>query len=186
MNCPHCDHPHSRVIETLRVAQGLRRTRACGECRLRFYTLERVEEWDATVRDYVEAKPAKKVTPIQKEPKAPRIERFAAAVTDPLMRAITEEARELLVEWWNVSRRSKHKDKATWTKSAWESSLRRMTLLPAHKQVQLARAGVENGWQALKIDYLREDVHAPTAAGRPMPKDPAMLAALDQWPDQID
>lgn len=186
MNCPQCDHPYSRIIETLRIAQGLRRTRVCGECRLRFYTLERIEQWDPTVRDYVEGKPAKKVVPLKKEPKAPRLERFAAAVTDPLMRGIAEEARELVVEWWNVSRRSKHREKAAWTKSAWESNLRRLALLPAHKQLQLAQAGVENGWQTLKVDYLREELSAPSAAGRPMPKDPAMLAALDQWPTQID
>jgi hypothetical protein len=48
----------------------------------------------------------------------------------------------------------------------------------------LAQAGVEHGWQALKPEYIKDELVRPTAAGRPMPKDPAMLAALEQWPSQ--
>jgi hypothetical protein len=48
----------------------------------------------------------------------------------------------------------------------------------------LALAGVEHGWQALKPEYLKQELAKPTASGRPMPKDPAMLAALEQWPEQ--
>lgn len=183
MNCPHCGHPYHRVLDTKRRPKGLRRTRVCGHCRKTFATTERIEEWDPTVADYVEPepKPEEKVLPIKKAPRAPRVETFQAEIDESFMRAITEEARPLLIEWWNVSRRSKHKDKAAWTKSAWEGSLRRVSLLPAHKQVLLARAGVEHGWQALKVDYLRDELNAPTGVGRPMPKDPAMLAALDEW-----
>lgn len=50
------------------------------------------------------------------------------------------------------------------------------------QQVALCAAGVEHGWQTTKPDYLKNELAKPTALGRPMPKDPAMLAALEQWP----
>jgi hypothetical protein len=89
-----------------------------------------------------------------------------------------------LVQWWNESRRSKHKGNATWTEAAWQASVSRVAALPQAQQMLLAQAGVEHGWQALKPEYIKDELARPTAAGRPMPKDPAMLAALEQWPSQ--
>jgi hypothetical protein len=98
--------------------------------------------------------------------------------------SVTPEARPLLVQWWNESRRSKHGAKATWTPAAWQASVLRVSRLPIEHQLALCRAGVEHGWQALKPEYLKDELTKPTGEGRPMPKDPAMLAALDSWPKQ--
>jgi transcriptional repressor NrdR len=46
LNCPGCDHQHSRVLES-RVAEAgdaMRRRRECLECGARFTTYERVEQ----------------------------------------------------------------------------------------------------------------------------------------------
>lgn len=194
MNCPKCGDPSTRVVETLRVVQGLRRHRICNgpKCRHRFRTMERIEEWDHTIRDYVQPgdiRPAPALVvvpnpPAEEKVAAKRSGAFVAQLNDADLAVLTADAQPLLVEWWNVSRRSKHGSKATWTFPAWQASVVRVSRLPAHQQVQLAQAGVEHGWQALKLDYLKDELQKPTAAGRPMPKDPAMLAALEQWPEQ--
>jgi hypothetical protein len=96
---------------------------------------------------------------------------------------IAAEAAPLLLQWWREARRSKWGNRATWTEAAWLSSCRRVGDLPADQQLALCQAGVENGWQALKVDYLDHGrAKVPTASGRPMPQHPSMLAALEQWP----
>jgi len=193
MNCPKCGGTSNRILDTIRVREGIRRHRICNgkRCRHKFATLERIEQWDPGIQSYVA------VVPDQPAPLAPVIqlqqERPVAAAKNQryLVDAdksdfltVCDEARPLLYEWWNVSRKSKHGSKAAWTEAAWLSSVARVAKLPDWQQVLLARAGVEHGWQALKPEYMKDELTAPTAQGRPMPKDPAMLAALEQWPSQ--
>ena len=86
----------------------------------------------------------------------------------------------MLLEWWNESRRSKHGSRAVWSEKAWLASVERIKALAPAQQVALCKAGVEHGWQALKPEFLKELVIRPPVSGRPMPKDPAMLAALEE------
>lgn len=193
MNCPKCGGTSSRIFETIRVREGLRRHRICNgkRCGHKFATLERVEEWDPVVRSYVAVageQPAALAPVIQlqqdRPPAAAKAQRYLVDASTSDFLGVCAEARPLLYEWWNVSRKSKHGTKATWTEAAWLSSVARVAKLPDWQQVLLARAGVEHGWQALKPEYMKDELTAPTAQGRPMPKDPAMLAALEQWPSQ--
>lgn len=190
MNCPECNHPQSRVTDTDRVAEGLRRYRICRNCFHRFATLERVELWDNTTGAYCPAEqvktPALVAVPEIKPAKQEAAARHMPGLNEACLEDVCPQARSLLVQWWNESRRSKHRRNATWTRAAWEASVARVSKLPPSQQIALCEAGVEHGWQALKIDYLQggRAQPMPSATGRPMPKDPAMLAALEQWPSQ--
>jgi transcriptional repressor NrdR len=42
MNCPFCQDPDSRVIDTRTVGEGIRRRRECQNCKQRFTTYERI------------------------------------------------------------------------------------------------------------------------------------------------
>jgi hypothetical protein len=190
MNCPSCGHIQSRVIETIRVRDGLRRHRICSKCRHKFSTLEQVALWDPALNGYVSAvdeRPALAVVPEPQPAEQP------AAAKRPSNRrwhpvgvpvGVCEEAAPLLLEWWNESRQSKQGGNAVWSEKAWLASVERVKALPDWKQVLLCKAGVEHGWQALKTEYLKDELAKPTGEGRPMPKDPAMLAALESWPKQ--
>jgi hypothetical protein len=191
MNCPSCDHTQSRVIETIRVRDGLRRHRICSKCRHKFSTLEQVALWDPTLNGYVsvvEERPALAVVPEPQPAGQP-----AVAKKRPNNRrwhplgvpaGVCQEAAPLLLEWWNDSRGSRHGGNAVWSEKAWLASVERVKALPSWQQVLLCKAGVEHGWQALKPEYLKDELAKPTGEGRPMPKDPAMLAALESWPKQ--
>lgn len=185
MKCPHCGHEKSRVTETRSAAEADRRIRLCQNCGKTFQTLERVCVFAGRAVGYIEAgqTPALVAVP-DPQPRPAAAKRFIATLNQDCLQGICLEAQPLLVEWWNVSRKSKHGIKATWTEAAWLSSVARVAKLPAWQQVLLAKAGVEHGWQALKPEYAKDELTAPTAQGRPMPKDPAMLAALEQWPSQ--
>jgi hypothetical protein len=188
MNCPSCKHQHSRVIDTDRVSDGIRRYRVCRNCGNRFATLERIEDWDPVMGGYgpVAEEPVPVLAAVPDPlPARPRVAaRHVVDLADDHLLAVCQEAQPLLVQWWNESRRSKHKGNATWTEAAWQASVSRVAALPQAQQMLLAQAGVEHGWQALKPEYIKDELVRPTAAGRPMPKDPAMLAALEQWPSQ--
>jgi hypothetical protein len=190
MNCPKCNHEQSRVIDLKRKSDGLRRGRICAGCGHKFNTLERVEIWDPTLHGYVapvEARPALAVVsdhfPSATKKVATKGQFHPVVVGDELL-TVCEQVRPLMVEWWNNSRHSKHKGNAAWTRAAWLGAVKRVSQLPQPKQVLLVQAGVESGWQTLKLDYIKDELAKPTAAGRPMPKDPAMLAALESWPKQ--
>lgn len=43
MNCPVCQHPDSKVVDTRSSGDGIRRRRACQACGHRFTTFERIE-----------------------------------------------------------------------------------------------------------------------------------------------
>lgn len=120
-------------------------------------------------------------------PAAGRMTRFMPSVED-LPDAICLDAAPLLLSWWCEARRSKHQGRATWTRAAWQASADRVAQLPDAQQLALCQAGNEHGWQALKPEYLAGSgpatpAPAVVAAGRLMPKDPAMLAALNEWPE---
>lgn len=197
MKCPECHHMHSRVIDTKRTGDCYRRYRVCCKCSFRFGTIEQVAEWDPVMGGYapvagdagpellgrmLELVPSAEPAPEPKKPRGPA--RFVASTDDDRLVNVCAEAQPLLVQWWNESRWSKHKAKATWTETSWEMCVERVAALAKPQQLQLARAGVENGWQTLKYEYLdgARPIQLPSAAGRPMPRDPAMLAALDSWP----
>lgn len=42
MRCPHCGHPHHKVIDTRETADGIRRRRRCERCDQRFTTYEHI------------------------------------------------------------------------------------------------------------------------------------------------
>jgi hypothetical protein len=191
MNCPSCKHHHSRVTDTDRVADGIRRYRTCRNCGHKFATLERIENWDPVMGGYApteEPRPALAAVPDHFVEPTKKVAKHVASLDEDCLVNVAAQAQPLLVQWWNESRKSKHKGNATWTEAAWLASVQRVAKLSHHQQIALCEAGVEHGWQALKLDYL--DSHswvsrpAPTAAGRPMPKDPSKLAALEQWPSQ--
>ena len=203
MNCPSCDHTQSRVIETIRVRDGLRRHRICSKCRHKFSTLEQVALWDPTLNGYVsvvekrdfvvEAAAEMGLNVVHLDRVAPQPAEQPAAAKRPSNRrwhpvgvpeGVCEAAAPLLLEWWNESRRSKQGGNAVWSEKAWLASVERVKALPSWQQVLLCKAGVEHGWQALKPEYLKDELAKPTGEGRPMPKDPAMLAALESWPKQ--
>lgn len=189
MNCPHCNHDKSRVSETRAGSEADRRIRQCQGCGRTFQTLERVCVYAGRAAGYIDAAPP---PPLQLVPnhvvevpkKVAATARHQASLDDDYLVNVCAEAQPLLVQWWNESRKSKHRANATWTKAAWEASVQRVSALPSWQQVLLAHAGVEHGWQALKPEYLKEELAKPTGQGRPMPKDPAMLAALESWPKQ--
>lgn len=201
MNCPHCGHDKSRVTETRAARDGDRRIRLCRSCGRTFTTMERITIWfgpkegwmDVTkeppvLRAVPAPEPEQAPAPPEPEPlvaaKPARNARYQASLDEDRLVNICAEAQPLLVQWWNEARWSKHKGRATWTTAAWEASVRRVAELPPRQQIELCQAGVEHGWQALKVDYLDGPrlPATPAMTTRPMPKDPAMLAALDQWP----
>ncbi len=44
MQCPHCGHADSRVVDTRTTSDGIRRRRECLACRKRFTTYEQISE----------------------------------------------------------------------------------------------------------------------------------------------
>lgn len=44
MQCPHCGHADSRVVDTRPAGDGIRRRRECLACRRRFTTYEQISE----------------------------------------------------------------------------------------------------------------------------------------------
>ncbi len=188
MNCPHCNHDKSRVTETRAGAEADRRIRLCQGCGKTFQTLERVCVYAGRAAGYIDSAPPP-ILEVVPDPQP--AEQPVAAKKRPNNRrwypigvpaGVCEEAAPLLLEWWNDSRGSKHGGHAVWSEKAWLASVERVKALPAWKQVLLCKAGVEHGWQALKPEYLKDELAKPTATGRPMPKDASMLAALESWP----
>lgn len=193
MLCPHCQHPHNRVLETREdsSANAIRRRHACRGCGKAFTTIQRVEafqdgEWQpvalAAVPDPKPAPPA---------PAAPR--RRAASSAPDRLHPLTGDEDFLkifwvhlptallldLFRWWNESRWGKHRTQATWTQAAFTLSANRVMDLvgkgQGHKARALVDAGIEHGWQALKPEYLRGPITASPPAAAPA-GDPAAAA----------
>lgn len=201
MKCPHCGHDKSRVTDTEARPDANLRYRICLNCAKKFSTLERVSVFAGRRLGHIEAAGQElaeqehgtfevELAVPPKSARRARPPRYAPTIDDPALEGICDEAKPLLLQWWNESRWSKHGTKATWTEAAWSMSMDRVRNLPSsHQQIVLARTGVEAGWQALKPNYLDHIRSAPEAqplaaatGGRPAPQDPAMLAALESWP----
>lgn len=192
MKCPHCGHDKSRVTETRPTGDADRRIRLCQGCGRTYQTLERVCVYAGRAAGYLEVAPPP-VLEVVPDPE-PDDEAVAAKRVNNrrwhpvgVPAGVCEEAAPLLLEWWNESRRLKHKGNAVWSEKAWLASVERVMALSPAEQVALCQAGVEQGWQALKPEYMASQLRTqpvPRAGGRPMPKDPSMLAALESWPQQ--
>lgn len=189
MMCPHCGHLKNRITDTEQRPDFDLRYRICSGCGKKFSSMDRVSVYAGRKFGHKEIgpEPVDAVAKTEKKPAPNRVERFNPSDDYPL-HAVDEQLRPLLLQWWRESRWSKHRGNATWTEAAFERSLARLVELSPVRQRQLLEAAVEFGWQALKIAYLdpvKGAAHPkPDATGRPMPRDPSALAALDSWPQQ--
>lgn len=188
MNCPHCDHPESRVTETRAGNEADRRIRQCRSCAKTFTTLERVAVYAGRAAGYIEAGGLALLEDDDPEPMPVVVTPAATGSFHPVvvgdeLSALPVDVRQLLVEWWNNSRRSKHKSSATWTRNAWLMTVKRIASLPEWQQRALAAAGVEHGWQTLKTEYIK-DVPPPVEAGL-LPKSTAMQEAISAWKNKV-
>lgn len=186
MNCPHCDHPESRVSETRPTPTHDRRIRMCRSCGRSFQTIERVAVHAGRAIGYIEAPIALVAEEPEVEEPAPAVAaakgQFHPVVVGEELLTVCEQVRPLMVEWWDNSRRSKHKGNAAWTRAAWLGAVKRVSQLPQWKQVLLVQAGVESGWQTLKPEYIK-DTPAPATGGL-APKSTAMQEAIERWHQQ--
>lgn len=205
MKCPSCNSTCSLVTDVRRFPEFLKRYRLCRDCSIKFVTIERVEVFSREAGGYeptlsvVENKPAKrKRSPLPEditerpEPqtaqaKPQRFWNITPADVAGDLDGLQADVCDALLEWWNSARRSKWGARATWTRTAWQQSVTRVKALQAAQQLVLAKAGAEHGWQSLKPSFL--DGRGPVlpvveTSGRPMPKDPAMLAAIGSWPPE--
>lgn len=184
MFCPHCGHPESRILEARAKPDHDKRIRMCRNCGKTFNTLERVAVYGGRAIGYLEAggpvliepddEPDEEPAPAAKKPA-----RYVASRDDERLEPLAPEARDLMVEWWNVSRFSKHGASATWTERAWVGAINRVGPLPFWKQVALVQAGIESGWQTLKPEYIKDE--APPANHGLAPKSGAMQRAIEAW-----
>jgi hypothetical protein len=185
MLCPHCGHPESRITETRSTDNYDRRIRLCRGCAKTFQTLERVAVHAGRAVGYIEVdSSAGQLGDPPEDPEPIAAAKRAAADFHPVvvgaeLNDVTAIARPLLVEWWNESRRSKHRRQATWTRAAWLMTVKRVAALPDWQQLALAQAGVEHGWQTLKTEYIK-DAQPPAEAGM-VPKNHAMQEAITRW-----
>lgn len=180
MNCPKCNMQDTRVLETRTRGSSEVRRRLCRNCGHSFPTLERAVVFDRTSNEYLDLEDA------PSEPRAEPKKKQKKAAYHPVpesdldaLKSMTPEVVSLFLRWWNESRRSKWGSKAAWTKNAFESNLKRVGELPEWKQLALCEAGVECGWQALKVEYL-SDLKPPAEAGL-QPQSSAMQEAIERW-----
>lgn len=183
INCPHCGFSESKVTDTDPGPSYLRRYRDCRGCGKTFTTIERVAVWGGRAAGYIEAGQLVEPTDPEPEPAKPKL--YVAAMNDKDLATLVIDAQPLMVQWWNVSRRSKWGKKATWTEGAWRQNVKRVAALPHWKQVALAAAGVEHGWQALKVDYLTGSETQPPIDAGLQPKSTAMQEAIASWNNKV-
>jgi hypothetical protein len=175
VKCPHCGHEKSRVLET----RGDRRVRQCGECLKDFATYECLAAYAGRHAGWIHEQP-----PVEAPVKAnykgvTKSPKEWWPVTPDFVSALEPELGNLLLAWWNESRRQKQGKKAAWTKQAWISNVERVQAMPLKRGLALARRGVESGWQSLQEKYLEGETTSDD--GTFMPADPAMRAALESW-----
>jgi len=172
MNCPHCGHEKSRVLET----RGDRRVRQCGKCLKDYSTQECLAAYAGKKAGWIHQAPEAEEAP--PAPKKKRVQKYHPAVAIGSMAQENPELTQLLLTWWNEARWSKHPG-AAWTQTAWESTVRRVLAMEPGKAMKLAARGVETGWQTLQEKYLEGE--ASTDDGTVTPTNPAMRAALEAW-----
>jgi hypothetical protein len=194
MKCPHCRHDYTRVIDTKDTGHKIRRYRLCRKCGFGFSTLEMpdLEKEDLSVRpaDCDEApavEPPAVEEPVADDPECePTTLQPAAEERRVRFRAgyghipagTTVDAARLVLEWWNSSRWARHGKKAAWTEDAFMGSAERVAALSAPQQLELAQAGVEGGWMALKHEYLSNKPRR-LAADEFAPTDPQLVEAMN-------
>lgn len=177
MKCPHCGHGKHRVLET----RTDRRVRQCLKCKKDFFTMETVCSFAGKELGWIPLMYAVKEDPPEPEPQktAPRFIKFHPAKVGGELDDAHPQLRHALQEWWNQSRWSKHKSSAAWTQAAWISNVNRVLAMPHYKAVALVQRGIEQGWQSLQEDYVK-DVSAADDGGF-LPKNSAMRKAIDTW-----
>lgn len=194
--CPKCSSDRHSVRETRDHPQGTLRYHRCHGCGASFKTLQAVVQKplprDAARNLYQLPGAAGDLAglPDRVRPAKPRKAARFVATLDAIEAAMQRPVpvgplcmgvAELLLRWWNESRMQKHGGKAVWSEAAFSGSVRRVAVLSHAAQGLLAEAGVEHGWQALKIEYLQAQPSAPTPALPALsgPRNPEMRQALE-------
>lgn len=184
MKCPHCGHGKHRVLET----RTDRRVRQCLKCKRDFFTMETVCAFAGKELGWVPQMYAvREDSPEPEPPKAKpltakgvlKFNRFHPAQVGAELDNAHPALRHGLISWWNEARWSKHKGNASWTQGAWLSNVNRVLAMPHNKAVALVQRGIEQGWQSLQEDYVK-DVSAADH-GTFAPKNSAMQKAIDSW-----
>jgi len=173
MKCPHCGHEKSRVLET----RGDRRVRQCGKCLKDYSTQECLAAYAGKKAGWIHQAPEVEES-APPAPKKKRVEKYHPAIPTDWMIETHPETTQLLLQWWNEARWSRHPN-AAWTESAWLSNANRVFAMDPKKGHRLASRGVESGWQSLQEKYLEGDTS--TDDGTVFPTNPAMRAALEGW-----
>jgi hypothetical protein len=201
MRCPHCHINSSRVTETRRIFDDVRRLHLCRGCGHSFTSIESVFVWRGQREGWVQPPPPPSVGACERRPAvvestpepapapAPnpsraRTPRFMPEVVPDELR-IPPRVQALLLDWWRESRWSKHGAKAVWTERAWRATVARVAGLPPEDQLRLCQAAVEAGWQSIRVEYLESMTpnrgsgrQSQPMSGGPRPSDPRMVAAL--------
>ncbi len=179
MKCPHCGHEKTRVRET----RGDRRVRQCNECLKDFSTIETLAVWAGNDRGWIHETPPTDQPPLETELEGKRrpskFDKFHPVQVEDELLTANRELADLLVSWWDESRWSKNKSKASWTRNAWLSNVARVLAMPEQKAMELARRGVEQGWQSLQEVYVNDVSSVDN--GVLAPKSAAMQKAIEAW-----
>ena len=183
MQCPKCKSISNKVLETRKHPECDMRVRLCMDCSFKFSTMERICVSVGEPYGHCE------VSPVQpNKVRRSRIatlpvgKKFVAKEDVEILNGIAIDVRPLICKWWNESRWDKHRSKAVWSRDAFTLSVQRLHGLPDYLQEELAKAGIEHGWQALKVSYINHQPETPSSSnGGLAPKDPAMNEAVREW-----
>ena len=192
MRCPKCNLTSNFVIETKRCTvifteDSLKRRRVCKSCATRWTTTEVIGLFDNRMGEWTgRAEPElPKVDPVvrtreprQSRPAASKFHPIALEQVADILLGIPGDVCQLLLEWWNDSRRSKHGASAAWTEKAFTMSVERVKKLVHWQQVVLTNAGIEHGWQALNPSYCKDLLAKPPRQGGFTPQSQGLAGAL--------
>jgi len=192
MRCPKCQSTGNFSTATKRCTvnsseDSLKRKRICRDCGAQWTTTERIDKWDNDLRQWTgHTEPElPKVDPVVRT-REPRQSRPAASRFHPVtleqaadqLLGIPPDVCQLLLEWWNNSRRSKHGASAAWTEKAFTMSVERVKKLVHWQQVVLTNAGIEHGWQALNPNYCKDLLAKSPRQGGFTPQSQGLAGAL--------
>jgi len=193
MRCPNCQSTSHICTETKRCTvvnteDSYKRKRICQECGHQWTTTERIDKWDNDQRQWTgHAEPelpkvpgpaVRAKEPRQGKPAASRFHPITLEQVAGTLLGIPPDVCELLLEWWNNSRRSRHGASAAWTEKAFTMSAERVKKLAHWQQVALVTAGVEHGWQALNPNYSRDLLANPPRQSGFQPQSQGLAGAL--------